>query len=153
MALSMILMYDIQGYICINKRPIRGMLTITDIPIIDDYMRENKADFNKYLPADYYFKTIETVSAIFPSPTCMAVSGSIIGLACWDNVYDDKVLKGVDGVHVNTDSQIWIKYADNAEWLNSELDSFIDEYIKKRRQVFLENYTKSGKSPELVTKK
>jgi hypothetical protein len=135
MTLCMIIMYDIQGYILINNKPAREMMSVTEIPILDDLMREKKINFNEYLPKDYYFKTMEELCLINSNNICDAVIGSVLGLASWNNVYNDNVERNELGNIVENNSQKWIQCVNNAKLLNNEIDQFIDTYLMGRRNA------------------
>ena len=137
MTLAIILMYDIQGHILVNGKPCREMMTVTEIAALDDKMRGKIINFNEVLNADYYFSTIETLAAINPNVVCNAVIGSVLGLACWNNVYNDEVVRDDHGNILETDSQQWVKYAGYAEWLNSEIDQFVEYYLNGRRNSII----------------
>lgn len=139
MALAIILMYDIQGHIPIHNKLIRNMMNITDIPMIDDQMRDKAVSFHEHLPPTYFFDTINDLSKVYTDITCLAVAGSVLGLVSWQNVYNDEIQRDPhSGESIESASQQWIKYAENAEWLNSELDNFANIYLEQRRQAVLD---------------
>ena len=137
MTLAIIIMYDIQGHLIINGKPCREIMTVTEIPALDDTMRGKKLNFQEVLPTDYYFKTIEILASINPNIVCDAVMGSVLGLACWNNVYNDEVLRDEHGQALESNSQQWVKYANYAEWLNNEIDQFVEKYLGGRRRSIL----------------
>jgi hypothetical protein len=137
MTLAIIVMYDIQGHLQVNGKPCREMMSVTEIPALDDHMRDKAHKFHDALSTDYYFITIETLAAIHPNNVCNAVIGSILGLACWNNVYNDEVMRDELGNIIESDSQQWIKYAGHAEWLNNEINKFSEKYLDCRRRSIL----------------
>lgn len=139
MAISLILLYDIQGYIKIDGKYIRSMMNAIEISNIDDKLRDKKINYEDYLPDDYYFNTMEIISKCNPDNVFNAVAGSIIGLACHKNVYNDTSIKDEYGNKSESNSQQWIKYATNKEWLNTELNKFIRKYFDIRNITAINN--------------
>jgi hypothetical protein len=124
MTLSIILMYDIQGHILFNGRYIRNIIDVTEIPILDDNLCNITIKYNEILPSNYYFNIMQDLASIIPNNICNAVIGSILGIACWDNVYN---------IESKTDLQEWYKYVNNLEWLNFEIDTFVNNYLDGRK--------------------
>jgi hypothetical protein len=106
--------------------------------MIDDQFRDKTIYYKKILPRDYYFRTMQEVALVKPNFTCCAVVGSILGVANYEWVYNDEVVRNVDGQTQETDSQQWVKYAENTEWLCREIDIFTERYIEARRAALLQ---------------
>ena len=138
MALSIIVLYDIQGHIYVGNSAIRDLTNVAEFPMIDDQFRDKTIYYKKILPRDYYFRTMQEVALVKPNFTCCAVVGSILGVANYEWVYNDEVVRNVDGQTQETDSQQWVKYAENTEWLCREIDIFTERYIEARRAALLQ---------------
>jgi hypothetical protein len=142
MALSIIILYDIQGHIYVGDSAIRDLTNVAEFPMIDDQFRDKTIFYKDILPRDYYFHTMQTVAQVKPNSTCCAVVGSILGVACYEWVYNDDVVRDIDGHTKETDSQKWVKYAENTEWLCREIDIFTEHYIEARRGALLQKRRK-----------
>ena len=146
MTIAIIIMYDIQSHIRIDGRLVKDMMNTIEIPIVDDKLREKKIDFSKELPADYYFRQIEAISKINSDNICNATAGSILGLACYNNVYNDLAIKDENGNKIESNSQQWIKYATHKDWLNNEIETFACKYLDVRQKIIMKKNELKHKS-------
>lgn len=133
MAIILILLYDMQGYYIVNGKPIRN-LNVIEMLDVDEMMLGKKINYDECLPADYYFQTMETISGCNPDPVFNAVAGSIVGLACCSNVYNDVTVRDDSGNIIESDSQKWVKHAVGSNWVVDELDKFLIKYLDVRKR-------------------
>ncbi len=131
LSIVLILLYDLQSYHKINGRVVREYNAI-EMFDVDEQMSGKKIDYDKCLPADYYFRTIEIISKCNPDPVFNAVAGSIIGLACHRYVYDDTVMRDKSGNICENNSQQLIKRVTGCDWIIGEINQFIVKYLNVR---------------------
>lgn len=139
MAIAIIIAFDIQSYIKVDGRKVRDMMNTIEISVADEKLRHQKIDYTKELPENYYFQCMQDLAEVISNNATNATAGSILGLACFNNVYNDLALKDDNGNSIESNSQQWIKYATFKDWLNIEIEKFASAYLDVRRKIIINN--------------